>query len=43
MLEVLEHHRDQIAASGVLSPILLGYCLLPTLMRGVYIRRYGWQ
>ena len=28
---------------GWLVAILLGYCLLTTLMKRVYIRRYGWQ
>jgi Mg2+-importing ATPase len=28
---------------GCLAAILLGYCLLTTLMKRVYIRRYGWQ
>ena len=28
---------------GWLLAILLGYCTLPTLMKRVYIRRYGWQ
>jgi Mg2+-importing ATPase len=28
---------------GGLLAILLGYCLLTTLMKRVYIRRYGWQ
>jgi Mg2+-importing ATPase len=26
-----------------LAAILLGYCALTTLMKGVYIRRFGWQ
>jgi Mg2+-importing ATPase len=28
---------------GWLAAILLGYCLLTTWMKRVYIRRYGWQ
>ena len=28
---------------GWLLAILLGYCTLTTLMKRVYIRRYGWQ
>jgi Mg2+-importing ATPase len=28
---------------GWLLAILLGYCLLTTLMKRIYIRRYGWQ
>ncbi|MCY7305548.1 MAG: magnesium-translocating P-type ATPase, partial [Rhodoferax sp.] len=28
---------------GWLAAILLGYCALTTLMKRVYIRRYGWQ
>ena len=28
---------------GWLLAILLGYCLLTTLMKRVYIRRFGWQ
>ena len=28
---------------GWLAAILLGYCLLTTLMKRAYIRRYGWQ
>jgi P-type Mg2+ transporter len=28
---------------GWLVAILLGYCMLTTLMKRVYIRRYGWQ
>ena len=28
---------------GWLVAILLGYCTLTTLMKRVYIRRYGWQ
>jgi Mg2+-importing ATPase len=28
---------------GWLAAILLGYCTLTTLMKRVYIRRYGWQ
>jgi Mg2+-importing ATPase len=28
---------------GWLVAILLGYCALTTLMKRVYIRRYGWQ
>jgi P-type Mg2+ transporter len=32
-----------LAYYGWLVAILLGYCLLATLMKRVYIRRYGWQ
>ena len=32
-----------VAYYGWLMAILLGYCLLTTLMKRVYIRRYGWQ
>lgn len=28
---------------GWLVAILLGYCTLTTLMKRIYIRRYGWQ
>ncbi len=32
-----------VAYYGWLVAILLGYCTLTTLMKQVYIRRYGWQ
>lgn len=28
---------------GWLVAILLGYCMLTTVMKRIYIRRYGWQ
>jgi len=28
---------------GWLAAILLGYCTLTTMMKRLYIRRYGWQ
>jgi P-type Mg2+ transporter len=31
------------AYHGWLMAILVGYCLLTTVMKRVYIRRYGWQ
>ena len=32
-----------LAYYGWLAAILLGYCALTTVMKGFYIRRYGWQ
>jgi Mg2+-importing ATPase len=32
-----------MAYFGWLAAILLGYCSLTTLMKRLYIRRFGWQ